>query len=217
MNGAHDVGGMQSFGKIEIEADGPNFHADWERRAFALTLAAGALGQWTLDQSRHARESLEPGLYYTSSYYRIWLEALERLLLDAGMVTEEELAAGTPQGAPLPTAPLRAKDVPNRMKAGSPVDRPPEADPRFAVGGAVRAKTMHPQGHTRLPRYARGKLGTIAHIHGCHLLPDSHAHGGDRAEWLYSVAFDHQELWGPDAKGKGIVMVDLWESYLEPA
>lgn len=91
MNGAHDLGGMHGFGPIDPEPDEPVFHAQWERRAFALTLAMGAYGAWNIDMSRHARERMEPGAYLTTSYYEHWLHGLERLLIEKGLLTREEI------------------------------------------------------------------------------------------------------------------------------
>ncbi|MEJ8573884.1 nitrile hydratase subunit beta [Microbaculum marinum] len=219
MNGVHDMGGMQDFGPVAPEPDEPVFHADWERRAFALTLAVSAPGGWNLDMSRHARESLPPALYLSSSYYQIWLAGIERLLGEAGLVTADEIEAGRPSGPARPVARiLRAEDVPATMAKGGPVDRPPQAAALFSPGDAVRARNINPQGHTRLPRYVRGHPGTIARVHGCHIFPDAHAHGlGERPQWVYSVRFSARDLWGEDAAPGDSVHVDLWEPYLDPA
>jgi nitrile hydratase beta subunit len=218
MNGVHDLGGLQDFGPILPEADEPIFHADWERRALALTLAMGATGQWTLDQSRHCRESLPPAQYLGSSYYEIWIAGLERLMLDRGLVTAEELASGRMSEPAKPvTRVLAAADVSAALARGGPVSRAPSAPARFSVGDAVVARNMHPRGHTRLPRYVRGHAGTIARVHGCHVFPDANAHGlGERPQWLYSVRFSARDLWGEAPAGDG-VHLDLWEPYLEPA
>jgi nitrile hydratase subunit beta len=213
MNGAQDLGGMMGFGPVEPEENEPVFHGEWERRAFALTVAMGATGAWNLDASRHARESLDPARYLSSTYYQIWLEGLARLLRDAGLVTPEELA---------PPAALKrvlaAGDVDRAMAAGAPTDREPRAAARFRVGDIVRARNMHPFGHTRLPRYARGRTGEIARVNGAHVFPDSHAHGlGEDSQWLYTVRFTARELWGEDRNGADTVHADLWEPYLEPA
>jgi nitrile hydratase len=162
VNGAADLGGMMGFGPVIPEPEAEYFHAGWERRALALTLAAGATGRWSIDASRHARESLPPAQYLTSSYYAIWIAALERLLVAAGLVDADELAArrSLRPGVPVPRV-LAAADVPAVLAAGSPSDRPVDAPARFAVGDRVRTRTMHPRGHTRLPRYARGKIGSL--------------------------------------------------------
>lgn len=217
MNGVHDMGGMHGFGPVVAEADEPVFHAAWERRAFALTLAMGRVGGWTLDASRHARESLPPAQYLGSSYYAIWIAALERLMIERGMVTLDEIEAGRSDGA-ASSVPgiLRAADVASTLARGGPVERPAAAPARFGVGARVRALNLNPEGHTRLPRYVRGHAGTITHIHGCHVFPDTNAHGrGECPHWLYGVAFAARELWGEQARAGDVVQLDLWEPYLE--
>lgn len=225
MNGAADLGGMMGFGPV---LDGPDardpgvedevpFHADWERRALALTLAMGAAGRWSIDASRHAREGLPPARYLSSSYYEIWIAALERLLVSSGLVGADELATGR---ALTPGADVRvwdSADVARVLAAGSPYDRPPGAPARFAVGDPVRTRVMHPPGHTRLPRYARGVAGVVERVHGAHVLPDTHAHGaGEQPQWLYTVRIDGDALWGADAEPGLTVTIEAWESYLEP-
>jgi nitrile hydratase subunit beta len=220
MNGPHDLGGQMGFGPVAPEPVEPVFHAGWERRALGLTLAAGALGRWTLDESRHARESLHPAVYYSSSYYAIWLQALERLLLRHGLVTRAELeGAAAPAEADSPDARLlRDEAVPMALATGAPCNRPADAPPRFAAGAWVRARNMHPKGHTRLPRYARGRVGVVAAVHDAFVLPDSNAHrAGERPERLYTVVFSGPELWGEEADPTLSVSLDAWESYLEPA
>lgn len=218
MNGPHDVGGMQSFGPVDPGADKQAFHHEWERRVLALTLAMGATGQWNIDQSRSARESIGPARYLASSYYEIWLAGLLRLLVQHGLASADELRSGRPAGGNAPAVKvLRADQVDVAMARGSPADRPALHPAAFAVGDRVRALNRHPQGHTRLPRYARGKIGRIAIVHGTHLFADVQAGGNGRAvEWLYSVAFDAHELWGPDTTADA-VHVDCWEPYLESA
>ncbi len=218
MNGAQDLGGMMGFGPVRPESDEPVFHGEWEKRALAITLASAALGEWNLDMGRHARETLPPGEYLTSSYYEIWTKALAKMLAARGMVTAEELTAGRALLPPVPTRKPRA-DAAAAAKAlanGSPYDRPQTAPARFAPGDVVRTKVMHPRGHTRLPRYARGKTGTVVAVHGVFAYPDTNAHGlGERPQWCYGVRFTGRELWGPDAEPDLEVMVDCWEPYLE--
>jgi nitrile hydratase subunit beta len=219
MNGAQDLGGMMGFGAIAPEADEPMFHRDWEKRALALTLAAGACGLWNIDRSRHARETLPPGAYLTMSYYEIWISGLEKLLLGAGMVAAEEVKRGE---ATMPAGPVRAKlvaaDVAKTLARGAPCDRPASAPALYAAGDDVRAKVMHPMTHTRLPRYVRGKKGVVESIRGCFVFPDSNAHGaGEDPRWCYTVRFDARELWGADADPLAKISVDAWEPYLERA
>jgi nitrile hydratase subunit beta len=216
MNGAQDLGGLQAFGPIQVEADVSLFHADWERRVLAITLAMGAVGKWNIDMSRAARESLPPAQYLSSSYYQIWFEGLKKLLLSAGLATEEEIGTGesTSAAAPVPRV-LRADEVAAALLRGSPVNRPSAADARFKVGDRVQTRQMNPSTHTRLPRYCRGRRGSIIAVHGAHVFPDANAVGlGEQPQWLYTVRFDASELWGADTTAAS-VCVDCWEPYLD--
>jgi nitrile hydratase subunit beta len=220
MNGPQDLGGQAGFGPVAREPDEPVFHAEWERRAMAVQIAASSMGHWPLDETRHARESLHPAEYYASSYYAIWTKALERLLLRHGFVTEAELTAGRALGpGTVPRRVLKAADVAAAIARGTPFGRDPQGRaPAFAAGDRVRTRNMHPRGHTRLPRYARGKLGTVETVQGFHVFPDTNAHGhGEAPQWLYTVVFSASELWGADGDPGGSVSIDAWESYLEPA
>ena len=219
MNGPQDLGGQAGFGPVAPEVDEPVFHAPWERRALGLTLSAGAMGHWPIDEVRHARESLHPADYYASSYYAIWIKALEALRVRHGFVTEGELAAGAMlEPGTAPKRVLKASDVAAMLGRGSPYEREPAAPARFAPGDRVRTVVMHPRGHTRLPRYARGKVGRVETVNGAHVFPDANAHGrGEAPQWLYTVVFEADELWGPDGDPGGRVSIDAWESYLERA
>jgi nitrile hydratase subunit beta len=214
VNGAADLGGMMGFGPVQ--PDDEMFHAAWERRALALTLALGATGRWNIDKSRHARESLHPVEYLSSSYYAIWIKGLERLLVAAGLVGSDELGQRRSLRPGEPVKVWGADDVAGVLAAGSPYDRPVEAPARFEVGDAVRTRVIHPTGHTRLPRYARGKRGVVTAVHGAHVLPDAHSRGvGEQPQWLYTVRFDGRELWGADADPALTVTIEAWESYLD--
>lgn len=219
MNGAQDMGGTMGFGPITYEPDEPWFHAEWERRAFGVTLAMGATGAWNLDMSRQARESLHPAEYLSSTYYEIWTTGLEKLVLRQGLVTEDELKVGHALTEPVAVKRvLKAGDVPAALAKGGPTDRIEEHPARFAIGDEVRTRIMHPSGHTRLPRYARGKRGFVERVHGVFVFPDSNAHGqGEAPQWLYTVRFSGPELWGEEADPSLVVSIDAWESYLEPA
>jgi nitrile hydratase len=219
MNGAQDLGGTMGFGPIAIEQDEPWFHAEWERRAFGVTLAMGATGSWNLDMSRHARESLPPPEYLASSYYEIWIKGVEKLVVKAGLVSPEELKLGKVLAEPVPVKRvLKAEDVPAVLARGGPTERPIEQPARFAVGDHVLTRIMHPTGHTRLPRYARGKRGVVERVHGAHVFPDANARGdGENPQWLYTICFSGRELWGEEADPTLAVSIDAWESYLEPA
>ena len=217
MNGPHDVGGRMGHGPVAPEPAEPLFHEPWERRALGLTLCCGALGHWGIDESRHARESLPPATYYGVSYYEIWARALTALLLRHGEVTEEELERGEALAAPRrPERKLEAAQVPAVLAAGGPVDRPAQSEPRFSIGQQVRTRNMHPTGHTRLPSYARDKTGAVEAILGTHVFPDTNAHGGgERPQWLYTVAFDGRTLWGESADPTLTVSIDAFEPYLD--
>lgn len=211
MNGVHDVGGMQCFGAVRPEPDEPVFHAEWEGRVLALTLATGALGAWNIDQSRSARESLPPAVYLSSSYYRIWFEAPEGLLGRSGLL-DGGFAA-------------RARTWPemkSALDATNSFARETDSPPQFAVGDRVRARMIHPAGHTRLPRFVRGQVGTIVLVHGSQVFPDRDAvpigePADQTPEWIYAVEFSGTDLWGPDSDPTVTVCVDAWEPYLEAA
>lgn len=218
MNGPHDMGGMHGFGPIdpEPETEEPLFHADWERRAFALTLACGPVGGWTLDASRFARERIDPADYLAMSYYEKWLAGLQMLLLERGLLSEAELDAGRPQSKATPERLLRGDAVDAAMDRGGPTAMDMDMAPAFKVGDRVRARLMNPEGHTRTPRYVRGRLGTVVLHHGGHVYPDASADGERRGEHLYTVSFAARDLWGEQASAADTVRVDLWEPYLEP-
>ncbi|MBV8962410.1 MAG: nitrile hydratase subunit beta [Hyphomicrobiales bacterium] len=219
MNGAQDLGGAMGFGPVRPEKEEPVFHAPWEERTLALTLAAGALGEWSIDEGRYARESLHPALYLNASYYEIWLRALERLLREKALLDEKELESGRALSPATKTrrTKLSADDARRLMANGTPYRREPSAPARFAVGSRVRAKVINPQGHTRLPRYARGKEGTVERVHGAHVFPDASARGKNEPVWLYTVAFPARELWGEGADPTLTVSIEAFEPYLEPA
>jgi nitrile hydratase beta subunit len=219
MNGPHDLGGQMGFGPVAPEPDEPMFHAAWEKRALGLTLCSGVMGHWNIDESRHARESLHPGDYYASSYYEIWIKALEVLLKRHGFVTSGELGEGRAlETGTAPRRVLKAEQVPGVLARGGPCDRPVPREPRFAAGQTVRTRNFHPQGHTRLPRYARGKTGVIEAAHGGFVFPDTNAHGrGENPECVYTVLFTGAEIWGDGADPTLSISIDAWESYLEAA
>lgn len=222
MNGAHDLGGMHGLGPInpEPEDEEPIFHAAWERHIFGLTLAVGALGKWTLDMARHARERQHPVDYLRHTYYENWLAGLEKLLVEKGLVTAEELATGKALG-PADEATrqrvLKTEQVQELLIKGSPVQMALETPARFKPGDRVRAINRHPMGHTRQPRYVRGHTGLIHDYQGAHIFPDRNAEGSKEGRHLYSVRFEASELWGESANIGSAVYVDLWEDYLEPA
>jgi nitrile hydratase subunit beta len=218
MNGVHDMGGMHGMGPIQTENDEPVFHERWEGRAFALTLAMAAWRKWTLDGSRHQRELIPSAEYLRMSYYEKWIAGLVELLLKSGLVTSTEFETGKPVlDSPKTTPLLTADKVLPVLARGRPASRDASVLPRFQVGQRVRARNMHPTGHTRLPRYARGKLGTIARDRGVFVFPDTNAHFlGEKPQHVYSVRFTARELWGEQAAPHDAVYIDMWADYLEP-
>ncbi|MDQ2779269.1 MAG: nitrile hydratase subunit beta [Pseudomonadota bacterium] len=216
-----DLGGQISHGAVVPEPEDEWFHADWEPRALALTLAMGATGTWNIDQSRAARETLPD--YAERSYYQIWVGAMERLLNERGMLSADELRAGhaTQPGPPLSRT-LHAADVPAVLARGSATARTTEVPPRFKVGSTVRMRTGAVSHHTRLPGYARGKRGVVTAAHGAHVFADTHAYAqgpgqGEQPCWLYTVAFEGSELWGAESAPGLSVSIDAWDPYMEPA
>lgn len=228
MNSAHDVGGMHGFGPVVPEENEPVFHEEWERKAFVTHMATvfqGVVGP--LDAVRHSGERMGNRQYLSTSYYEQWLLKTEKLLVETGTVSADEL---TERGDLVRQDPARfalpAADGPDELSrlvgtiiehGGSPL-REIDAVPSFLVGDEVVTTRRSPKGHTRIPRYARGRRGRIVLHHGAHVFPDANAHGlGECPEHLYTVRFEATELWGEDADGAGAVHVDLWESYLSPA
>jgi nitrile hydratase len=214
-----DLGGRADQRAVLPEPEGELFHAPWEPRVLALALAMGAAGLWNMDMNRSARETLEN--YAALSYYEIWLAGLEKQLLQRGAIADDEITAGRMTRPPIPVPRvLAAEAVAGVLATGAPVSRAANHPARFTVGQAVRTRGEARPHHTRLPAYARGKRGTIERLHGAHVFADSNAQGlGERPQWLYTVVFTAQELWGepvtPTAPRS--VSVDAWEPYLEPA
>jgi len=212
VNGAHDMGGMHGFGPV---VDDGHVAEEWEQRVLGMVVALGAAGRWNIDRSRSAREDRDPAEYLSLSYYEIWLAGLERLLVETGLVTAEELAGGS-VGESEAIRVLHAEDVAGVLARGGPADRPAPREPAFTVGDRVRARVDSPRTHTRLPRYARGHVGEIERVHGCHVFPDHHAYGDEDPQWLYTVRFEARELWGEAADPRSAVSFDAFEPYLEP-
>ena len=206
MPDVHDLGGRSGFGPIQREAREPVFHARWEARVMGLVYSIVGSGWVNLDAFRHGIERMEPARYLRASYYERWLASLERVLREGGV-----LAPGF--------RPPPAERRPGfERQAGAA---------RFAVGDAVRVRARpgaSPDNelrsaarHTRLPGYASGKRGTIAHARGGYVFPDTNAHGeGEQPQQLYTVRFAARELWGEGAEPRASVCIDLFEPYLEP-
>jgi nitrile hydratase len=226
MNGVHDMGGMHGMGPVAPEANEPVFHHNWERRAFAIAVATGYLRRWNIDMSRHSRERMPPAEYLAATYYERWLYGVHLLLVEQGLLAPGELqarldgqrpAAATrvPAGSGLRV--LKAEDVERALTMGSAqMDDP--VPPRFRPGDAVVARNIHPAGHTRLPRYARGKRGVVDRDQGVWVFPDAHADGkGKQPQRCYSVRFTARELWGTEASSRDSIYIDLFDDYLDPA
>jgi len=207
MNGAHDMGGMHGFGPIVVEADEPIFHAEWERDVAGTVLALIGSGRMAVDQLRRNIERQPPPQYLSNSYYENWLHSVTAMVLEAGLVTREELASGRVDPAAPEPPPSRWSTQPE----------PPTDPARYSVGDRVRAKVRSPLAHTREPRYIRGRTGVVAHIYGGEPLPELAGEGVRREEYLYRVRFEAAELWGDEAAERDALYIDLVESYLEPA
>ena len=217
MNGIHDMGGMHGFGKVEPEINEPTFHAAWESRVLAMNRALITAKEWNIDVGRYWIEMLPAHVYLTSSYYKRWFLRLENLCVARGLLNGAEIAAGHSSGAgrPLKGTALAAADV-EKVLIRQCFARSPAAPARFKVGERVRARNLHPQSHTRLPRYVRGHVGVVERLHGCHVFPDAVVEAGTESpQWLYTVSFESRELWGPEADSTVQVSVDAFEPYLE--
>jgi nitrile hydratase beta subunit len=214
MNGIHDLGGMDNLGPLQREPNESGFHADWERVMFGNAVALLGGRYFKLDEVRRATEWMPPADYLRAPYYATWLHAITALLIEKGLVSKEELARGHSDGGTLQALP---KDIAmfvmnNPIPANLDVDIPV----RFKPGSTVRTKNFNTISHTRLPRYARGKRGTIECDHGVFLLPDTNAHGGpDKPQHVYGVRFTARELWGDDAAARDAVYVDVFDEHLE--
>lgn len=218
MSGVHDLGGRRDFGPVAYEADEPVFHAAWEGRVLALVLASGALGKWNIDAGRYAREIVPPDDYLRMSYYEKWLAGLITNLVETGLVSQAEIAAGKPAAGRDKAIPVKPARIAEALAKGTPFERQEGPAPRFVVGQRVRGKNIHPAGHTRLPHYARGRLGMVEADHGAFVFPDSNAaFDGERPQHLYSVRFEARELWGSEASARDSVTLNLWDDHLEPA
>ncbi len=219
MNGVHDMGGMHGMGPVETEPAEPVFHHPWEGRVFGLRRAMGAWGRWNIDASRHQVELVPAAEHLRMSYYERQFAAFLVLLQERGFITATELETGTPAaGSPVATPALRPDGVAPMVRKGSPTRRDVPVPAKFRPGQPVRAIVANPTGHTREPRYVRGKLGTIDRDHGVFVFPDTNAHFlGEHPQHVYSVRFAARELWGPGAAPQDAVYVDLWDDHLEPA
>jgi nitrile hydratase len=221
VDGIHDMGGMQDWGSVSAPpADEKPFTEDWEKRAFALALLSMRVSGTNLDAFRHSMNRLTPLDYLADGYYGRWLRGAENLLTDSGILAPGAVDARTAKlmgesevTEPDPPEPHK----PEYKPAGPGSIRPLDTPSRFAAGDSVRAKDIHPSGHTRLPQYVRGRTGSVRRVQPAQVLPDTNAHfKGEHPQHVYSVEFSSHELWGDD--GEDFVLnIDLYDDYLEPA
>ena len=221
MQGAHDLGGKHGLGfiKPEPENEEPVFHTDWERKVFGLTMAAGMLGKWNIDESRYARECQHPIDYLSHSYYENWLAGLTKLLIEKDLISDEELKANSVSPSATLHDELRVpspQDAEKILTSGGSSLLESAKEQAFSIGDSVRVRKNHTTGHTRAPSYVQGSTGTIFKCSGCHVFPDTHAKGIEGGEHLYTVCFIAESLWGTPT-GNSEVLIDLWEPYLEAA
>jgi nitrile hydratase len=213
------MGGMHGFGSLRLDIDEAPFHFDWERRMFAVQQATGRLGLWTIDMSRAEIEAIPAEEYLIDDdYFRRWVPRLEHFAVRYGLASVEEIAAGkalVPPRAGLVAA--KPASVEQFVARGNSSMRPQAAPARYKVGDRVRARNYQPATHTRLPRYVRGRIGTIAIVHGVHVFPDTNCMGVEDRQWLYSVEFDGREVWGDTADPNVMICVDVSEPNISAA
>jgi len=203
MDGVHDLGGKQGFGRVRYTFNAPAFHAQWEVRANSLYAYAVRRGVFNMDEYRYAIERMEPRHYLAASYYERSLTGLATLCVEKGLTTREELErrAG---GA----FPLSSPGVAGRGNAAGA--RP------FVPGDRVRVRSDYVPGHVRMPGYIRGKRGVVVGVSPAYPFPDAHAHGIEASEEpTYDVQFRSDELW-PDSCDPALVHVGVFQSYLQP-
>jgi nitrile hydratase subunit beta len=219
-----DLGGRKGFGRVEIETNEPVYHEPWEGRVIAGILATIMAGLYNVDQFRAGIDDLDPASYMRMGYYHRWLHTLEVNCLAAGVFADQELesrlaglAAGLEAPAPMAADPRIAEQLRALVEQGASNEREAPGAPRFVRGARVRGRTLPRARHARIPGYAQGATGTVELVHGAFVFPDTNLRGeGENPEYVYGVRFGARDLW-PDAEEHASVLVDLWESYLEPA
>lgn len=225
MNGIHDMGGMHGFGQVPHEGDEPVFHEPWEGRVMGIRRALAKHQIYEPYNFRFAVERLDPAVYLSSSYYERHLRATENAAISKGLITREEMDEKMEFFRQHPEAvPPRREDPEESTHIQEitfmlqPLHRNTGTTPRFHVGDTVRARNINPAGHTRLPRYVRGKRGVVAKYYGVHDFPDMDLAGTKSPpQPIYSVQFDAAELWGTSAEENQVLFIDMWEEYIEPA
>lgn len=222
MDGVHDMGGMHGFGPVVEPGGELPYHERWEPRVFAIHMLIGYERLGAGPGGRPVREEMDPADYLAASYYERWIFSAERRLERKGTIAPgdvermmDRLREGEPEPAHRDAA--MARRAVTSLKSAEPMD-PPPANASFGLGQSVRVKRMHPPGHTRCPRYARGAVGVVEAVRGADRLPDKAVYGEHVSpEPVYSVAFVSRQLWGTTQEGDWTVLLDMWESYLEPA
>ncbi len=215
MDGIHDMGGMDGFGRVEREANEPVFHSEWERRTVGMVMSMFAQRFFHIDEYRQKMEQMDP-LAYLGPYYARWIHTACELLIDKGLMTRDEFARGRAAGKAVGVELLDAAAIPGLMRARISGRRDEAAPARYRPGDPVRARNIHPRHHTRTPRYVRGKIGTVLRDYGVFNLPDCHArNAGHSPRHVYSVKFAARELWGDDAPALDSLLIDMWDDYLE--
>lgn len=214
MNGVHDMGGMHGFGPVDTEDDGP-FHQEWEESFHALSRVVGVHGLYTADENRYMRERMDPGEYLRAGYYEQRLLPMEWLLIDWGVLPEGAVDERVEEGESIPerTDDELVERVRSNLASNSSFERAPET-PQFRTGDTVVVRNVHPDGHTRCPRYVRRARGVVEAFHGTHRFPDARAEGTDVGEPLYSVRFSAREVWGEGHPESDALVLQLWEPYL---
>jgi nitrile hydratase beta subunit len=221
MNGVHDFGGTHGHGPIRWSENEPVFQDEWERKVCAVVMGVWFTGAWCADEARSSIENMNQSDYLKASYFEKWLHFLEDLIIKKGLVTASEVGAGKVLTSATKgkegLAKLKVEDCWPFFVAGGSIAMPAQIPARFKVADRVRAKNFHPKHHTRLPRYTRGKLGTVVIDHGSFGFADTRAQGlGNRPQQLYSVRFEAEELWGESAGQREAIYLDLYEDYLDP-
>jgi nitrile hydratase beta subunit len=218
MNGIHDMGGMQDMGAIAYSKSEPVFHEPWEGRIYAMSYAVQGTGKLRLGL-RPPMETIPPAEYLRMSYYERWITSITERMVASDLVTRAEIDSGVPEAGSvkLALALAPADAVAAQFKIPGTRRELPIA-PRFERGQTVRARNMNPVTHTRLPRYARGKSGTIERDHGVFVFSDTSVYSrGEKPQHIYSMRFSARELWGAQAAPQDAVYLDMFEDYLEPA
>jgi len=216
MNGIHDMGGMQGLGELGYEQNEPVFHAEWEKRLQALYFPTAPYRPGML---RLNIERIPAADYLRLSYNERRLRAMIEQLIQGGFITQAELDSGRADPSfSRATSALTPQEARARLFDTPQSELDIDVEPRFRVGDHVRGRNIHPAGHTRMPRYTRGKTGIVERDRGVFALPDNEALGLEpKPQHVYLIRFTAREVWGETAPARDFVLIDLWEDYLEPA